>query len=75
MIIFVQLSIRDTSPQNTELILDVLLKYLCTEHLEYAIEIGLSGKDINSVELDCILLGLLLHYCIADMDYVNETRN
>uniref|UniRef100_A0A914W432 Exocyst complex component 5 n=1 Tax=Plectus sambesii TaxID=2011161 RepID=A0A914W432_9BILA len=40
------LSVRDTSPQNTELVLDVLLKYLCTEHLEYAIEIGLSGISL-----------------------------
>ena len=31
---------------NALKILDVLIKYLVTEHIDYAIELGLQGKNV-----------------------------
>ena len=40
-----QLSARSDLPENATKIFDLLVQFLVTEHIDYALELGLQGED------------------------------
>ena len=59
-----QLSSRTELPSHATKIFDILVQYLCIEHIDYALELGLQGTKLDALEVQFRLAGFRITCCL-----------